>query len=78
MGVDILAANTILLRLFFFAVAFLDGLATAAEQLAGRAVGARFAPPSTASVGLTTLWGFGFAVVVTLRSSPPAPGSSAT
>ncbi len=66
MGVDILAANTILLRLYFFAVAFLDGLATAAEQLAGRAVGARYRPAFDRVVRLTTLWGFGFAVVVTL------------
>ena len=73
MGVDILAANTILLRLYFFAVAFLDGLATAAEQLAGRAVGARFRPAFDRVVGLTTLWGFGFAVVVTLALFATGP-----
>jgi putative MATE family efflux protein len=66
MGVDILAANTILLRLYFFAVAFLDGLATAAEQLAGRAVGGRYRPAFDRVVRLTTFWGVGFAVVVSL------------
>src|SRR5690606_22092395 len=30
LGIDILAANTILLRFYFFGVAFLDGVATAA------------------------------------------------
>lgn len=66
LGVDVLAANTILLRLYFFAVAFLDGLATAAEQLAGRAVGARYRPAFDRVVRLTTIWGVGFAVVVSL------------
>jgi Na+-driven multidrug efflux pump len=73
MGVDILAANTILLRLYFFAVAFLDGLATAAEQLAGRAVGARFRPAFDRIVGLTTIWGFAFAVIVTLALFATGP-----
>jgi putative MATE family efflux protein len=73
MGVDILAANTILLRLYFFAVAFLDGLATAAEQLAGRAVGARFRPAFDRVVGLTTIWGFAFAVIVTLALFATGP-----
>ena len=73
MGVDILAANTILLRLYFFAVAFLDGLATAAEQLAGRAVGARYRPAFDRVVRLTTLWGFGFGLVVTLSLFAAGP-----
>jgi Na+-driven multidrug efflux pump len=73
MGVDILAANTILLRQYFFAVAFLDGLATAAEQLAGRAVGARYQPAFDRVVRLTTLWGVGFAVVVSLSLFAAGP-----
>lgn len=64
LGIDILAANTILLRFYFFGVAFLDGVATAAEQLAGRAVGARYRPAFDRVIALTTLWGFVFAVLV--------------
>jgi multidrug resistance protein, MATE family len=64
LGIEILAANTILLRFYFFGVAFLDGIATAAEQLAGRAVGARYRPAFDRMVRLTTLWGFVFGAVV--------------
>lgn len=64
LGIDILAANTILLRFYFFGVAFLDGVATAAEQLAGRAVGARYRPAFDRVITLTTLWGLIFAVLV--------------
>nr|WP_246436274.1 MATE family efflux transporter [Rhizobium cellulosilyticum] len=56
LGIDILAANTILLRFYFFGVAFLDGIATAAEQLAGRAVGARNRAAFDRMIKLTTLW----------------------
>ncbi|MCX8998300.1 MATE family efflux transporter [Rhizobiaceae bacterium BDR2-2] len=66
LGIDILAANTILLRFYFFGVAFLDGVATAAEQLAGRAVGARYRPAFDRTIRLTTLWGFIFAGLVSL------------
>jgi putative MATE family efflux protein len=65
-GVDILAANTILIRFYFFAISFLDGIATAAEQLSGRAVGARFRPAFERTVGLTTVWGLFFAVLITV------------
>jgi Na+-driven multidrug efflux pump len=40
---------------------FLDGFATAAEQLAGRAVGAHYAPAFHRAVRLTTIWGFAIA-----------------
>jgi multidrug resistance protein, MATE family len=63
-GTDILAANTILLRYYFLAVSFLDGVAAAAEQLAGRSVGARYRPAFERTVRLTTLWGVGFAVAM--------------
>lgn len=66
LGIEVLAANTILLRFYFFGVAFLDGVATAAEQLAGRAVGARYRPAFDRAVGLTTVWGFVFAGLVAL------------
>ncbi|MCD2181124.1 MATE family efflux transporter [Rhizobium sp. GN54] len=66
LGIDILAANTILLRFYFFGVAFLDGIATAAEQMAGRAIGARYRPAFDRMLSLTTLWGFVFAGLVAL------------
>nr|WP_272213884.1 MATE family efflux transporter [Marinicella sp. W31]MDC2879833.1 MATE family efflux transporter [Marinicella sp. W31] len=64
LGIDVLAANTVLLRYYFFGVAFLDGFATAAEQLAGRAVGAFYRPAFDRVIRLTTLWGVAMAVFV--------------
>ncbi len=66
LGIDILAANTILLRFYFFGVAFLDGIATAAEQLAGRAVGARNRIAFDRMIKLTTLWALVFGALVAL------------
>lgn len=66
LGIDILAANTILLRFYFFGVAFLDGIATAAEQLAGRAVGARNRIAFDRMIRLTTVWALVFGVIVAL------------
>jgi putative MATE family efflux protein len=66
LGIDILAANTILLRFYFFGVAFLDGIATAAEQLAGRAVGARNRAAFDRMIRLTTFWALVFGAVVAL------------
>ncbi len=56
-GDVVLAANAILMNFFLVGGYFLDGFATAAEQLAGRAVGARFRPAFERVVWLTTLWG---------------------
>jgi putative MATE family efflux protein len=56
-----LAANAVLMNLFLIAAYFLDGFATAAEQLAGRAIGAKAAAPFRQAVRLTLLWGFGLA-----------------
>ena len=47
-GETTLAANAILMNFFMVAGYYLDGFATAAEQLSGRAIGAR----------LTVVWGF--------------------
>lgn len=60
-GTLTLAVNAVLMNFFLFAGYFLDGLATAAEQLAGRAIGARYRPAFDRAVRLTALWGFGFA-----------------
>jgi putative MATE family efflux protein len=56
-----LAANAVLLNFFMVGGYFLDGLANAAEQLAGRAVGARRPDAFRAAVRLTVLWGVGLA-----------------
>jgi Na+-driven multidrug efflux pump len=61
-GEVILAGNVVLMHFFMFGACFLDGFATAAEQLAGRAVGARFRPAFERTVRLTTLWGIGTAL----------------
>jgi MATE family multidrug resistance protein len=56
-GTVILAANAVLLNLFYLAGALMGGLATAAQQLAGRAVGASDAAAFRRVVRLSTSWG---------------------
>jgi MATE family multidrug resistance protein len=65
-GAVVLAANAILMHFFILGGYFLDGFATAAEQLAGRAVGARFRPAFERTVRLTTLWGLGTGAALSL------------
>ncbi|MER8700074.1 MATE family efflux transporter [Mesorhizobium sp. M0207] len=65
-GTLTLAANAVLMNLFLVAGYFLDGFATAAEQLAGRAIGARAATAFDQAVRLTLLWGLGLAGAATL------------
>jgi putative MATE family efflux protein len=65
-GTATLAANAVLMNFFMVAGFFLDGFAAAAEQLAGRAVGARYAPAFRRAVALTALWGFVLAGSITL------------
>jgi MATE family multidrug resistance protein len=60
-----LAANAVLMQFFVISGYFLDGFATAAEQLAGRAVGARLRAAFDQVVRLTTLWGFATALLLT-------------
>ena len=61
LGTLTLAANAVLMHFFLVAGYFLDGFATAAEQLAGRAIGARYAPAFARAVRLTSIWGFALA-----------------
>jgi len=61
-----LAANAVLMNFFLIAGYFLDGFATAAEQLAGKAVGARHRPAFNSVVRLTLIWGFGLAILASL------------
>ncbi len=63
-GTLTLAANAVLMNFFLLAGYLLDGFAAAAEQLAGRAVGARWRPAFRDTVRLTALWGFLFAGVI--------------
>ena len=53
-----LAANAVLMNFFMIAGFFLDGMATASEQLAGRAVGARWRAGFDRAVALTLRWGW--------------------
>lgn len=57
-GDKTLAANAILMNFLMLAGFLLDGFATAAEQLAGRAIGARDKIAFKKTVKLTLLWGF--------------------
>jgi MATE family multidrug resistance protein len=61
-----LAANAVLNNFLLVSAFFLDGLANAAEQLCGRAIGARDRCGFAAATRLVLLWGIGFAVVVAL------------
>jgi len=65
-GTVTLAANAVLMNFFLVAGYFLDGFATAAEQLAGRAVGARAEEPFRRAVRLTLFWGVGLAGAATV------------
>ncbi|MEO0382954.1 MAG: MATE family efflux transporter [Pseudomonadota bacterium] len=55
-GEVMLAVNAILEKYFLLAGYFLDGMATAAEQLVGRAVGARRRKPFVRTLKLCTFW----------------------
>lgn len=63
-GDVVLAANEILLNFTMLAAFFLDGLAAAAEQFAGRAIGARYRPAFERSLRLVVGWGFVVGAVV--------------
>jgi MATE family multidrug resistance protein len=60
-GDIVLAANAVLHNLVLVGAFFLDGFATAAEQLCGQAIGARDAKSFRKAVRLTALWCFIFA-----------------
>lgn len=60
-----LAANAVLMNFFLISGYFLDGFAMAAEQLAGKAIGARHRPAFDSAVRLTLVWGFALAAAAT-------------
>ena len=63
-----LAANAILMNLFFISAYFLDGFATAAQQMCGQSVGARDAAGFRAAVRLTMFWSLAFSGAVALAA----------
>ncbi|WP_232845501.1 MATE family efflux transporter [Aurantimonas marina] len=63
-GALTLAANGILMNFFLVGGYFLDGMATASEQLVGRSVGARFRPAFDRAVKLTLVWGLGLSLAL--------------
>jgi multidrug resistance protein, MATE family len=65
-GTLTLAANGVLMNFFLVAAFFLDGFATAAEQLAGRSLGARNETAFRRTVYLSSLWGFALAGIATV------------
>ncbi|MDO9298446.1 MATE family efflux transporter [Bradyrhizobium sp.] len=69
-----LAANAVLQNFLLISAFFLDGLANAAEQLCGRAYGARDRGGFTSATRLVISWGFGFALAVTAAYALFGPG----
>ncbi|WP_412759993.1 MATE family efflux transporter [Methylobacterium guangdongense] len=65
-GDVVLAANSVLWNLFLIGGFFLDGFATAAQTLCGRAVGARDAEAFHAAARLSLRWCLGFGLGVSL------------
>lgn len=69
LGTLTLAANSVLMNFFFVGGYFLDGLASAIEQLAGRAIGAGSERAFRKAISITIVWGFvlaGIAIVIFL------------
>src|SRR5262245_19276762 len=60
-----LAANAVLQNFVMIGSFFLDGMATAAEQLCGRAVGAHDRPAFVRATRFALGWGFGFGIAST-------------
>ena len=66
LGTLTLAVNAVLMNFFLVAGYFLDGFATAAEQLAGRSVGARQRRSFVDAIWMSSLWGFAMSGAVTV------------
>lgn len=63
-GAVTLAANAVLMNFFLLSGYYLDGLANAAEQITGRAIGAAHRPAFDRGLKLTAIWSFGLAAAV--------------
>jgi MATE family multidrug resistance protein len=66
MGDVVLAANAVLMNFYLVGGYFLDGFAAAAEQYAGRALGARYRPAFLRSIKLTLIWGYVLAALLSI------------
>lgn len=66
LGESTLAANSVLMNFFMLAGFFLDGLATAAEQIVGRSVGANHRESFWRGVRLTLFWNGMMALALSL------------
>ena len=60
-GAETLAANAVLMNFMMISAFYLDGLANAAEQLTGRAIGANYRPAFDRALKLTGLWSMALA-----------------
>ena len=65
-GDVVLAANSVLHNLVLVGAFFLEGFASAAQQLCGRAIGAHDGAAFSRAVRLSISWGFGFGIATTL------------
>lgn len=65
-GDTTLAANAILMHFFLISGYFLDGLATAAEQIVGRSIGAKYKAGFWRGFKLTLLWSTAMAFICSL------------
>ena len=65
-GETTLAANAVLLNAMMVTAYFLDGLAQAAEQLCGKAVGANWRPAFERAIALAMRWGLAIAGALTI------------
>src|SRR5215475_13820601 len=65
-GDTLLAANAVLHNFTLIGSFFLDGFATAAKKLCGRAVGARDGPAFVAATKRVLAWGFLFGIATTI------------
>ena len=65
LGTLTLATNSVLMNFFFVGGYFLDGLASAIEQLAGRAIGAGSERAFRKAISITIVWGFVLAGIAT-------------
>jgi MATE family multidrug resistance protein len=65
-GTLTLAANAVLMNFFLVGGYFLDGFASATEQLAGRAIGTGSERAFNKAISITTVWGFALAAAATV------------
>jgi putative MATE family efflux protein len=73
-GAVTLAANAVLMNFFLLSSYYLDGLANAAEQITGRAIGANYRPAFNRGLVLTGLWSFGLAFAAMVFFLAAGPG----